>query len=249
MRICKKCNTTDRYASGKCKVCCRANTVAWNAANPNKRKASQAAWQKANPENYKANSAKWAAANPEKRKTTSAVWYKANSEKAKANGAAWRASNPEKSKENSAKWAKANPEKAKASRNALYKASPDKFKAYNAAWAKANREKRVASSLKWQKTNLEAVRTIHAARRARKNAAPGQHTAADIKALFVLQKGKCICCRVSLDDGYHVDHIYPLSKDDSSNDKYNLQLLCQPCNNQKSAKDPITFMQSRGFLI
>lgn len=34
-----------------------------------------------------------------------------------------------------------------------------------------------------------------------------------------------------------------------TNQRTNLQLLCPPCNLSKSAKDPIDFMQSRGFLL
>jgi hypothetical protein len=29
----------------------------------------------------------------------------------------------------------------------------------------------------------------------------------------------------------------------------NVQLLCPPCNLKKHAKDPIQFMQERGFLL
>lgn len=34
-----------------------------------------------------------------------------------------------------------------------------------------------------------------------------------------------------------------------SNWPSNLQLLCQPCNSSKQDRDPVEFMQSRGFLI
>jgi hypothetical protein len=34
-----------------------------------------------------------------------------------------------------------------------------------------------------------------------------------------------------------------------TNDKYNLQLLCAPCNLSKRAKDPIEFNQSLGLLL
>ena len=42
--------------------------------------------------------------------------------------------------------------------------------------------------------------------------------------------------------------IKPLARG-GTNQRTNLQLLCPPCNLSKSAKDPIDFMQSRGFLL
>lgn len=62
------------------------------------------------------------------------------------------------------------------------------------------------------------------------------------------QKGKCACCKVSIRDGYHVDHIYALSNG-GENGKLNLQLLCPSCNMIKGAKHPIDFMRQKGFLI
>jgi len=100
----------------------------------------------------------------------------------------------------------------------------------------------------YHQANLEQRKAYNANHRSRRRNATGKHTAADIKELFVLQQGMCICCRASLKDGYHKDHNIPLEKG-GSNDKYNLQLLCPPCNLSKGSKDPIKFMQSRGFLL
>jgi 5-methylcytosine-specific restriction endonuclease McrA len=51
-----------------------------------------------------------------------------------------------------------------------------------------------------------------------------------------------------LGDNYHIDHIMPLALGGSNTDD-NIQLLRQRCNNQKCAKHPVDFMQSRGFLL
>lgn len=85
-------------------------------------------------------------------------------------------------------------------------------------------------------------------RRARLRNAAGSHTAEQIKALHLYQKGRCPVCRSSLKHGYHVDHVNPLSKG-GSDDISNIQLLCPPCNLNKSAKDPIEFMRERGYLL
>lgn len=100
----------------------------------------------------------------------------------------------------------------------------------------------------YRQSNPEKGRAHKANRRARKIGNGGKHTAKEVKVLFVLQKGKCICCKTSIKDGYHVDHVYALVNG-GANDKHNLQLLCPTCNMSKGAKDPIDFMQSRGFLL
>ena len=69
-----------------------------------------------------------------------------------------------------------------------------------------------------------------------------------IPALYEKQRGKCSVCHVSLGKSYHADHITPLASG-GEHAPNNLQLLCQHCNCTKSAKDPIKFMQERGFLL
>lgn len=69
-----------------------------------------------------------------------------------------------------------------------------------------------------------------------------------IEKIYLLQKECCAICCKKLNGLFHVDHIYPLSKG-GLHVKENIQILCQRCNLTKSAKDPIAFMQERGFLI
>lgn len=105
-----------------------------------------------------------------------------------------------------------------------------------------------AASAAWREKNKEAVRAQRHKRRAMLANATGSHTAEDIKKLMILQKSKCPVCKDSLLSGYHVDHVVSLSAG-GSNDRSNIQLLCPRCNNQKYSKDPIVFMQEKGFLI
>jgi hypothetical protein len=69
-----------------------------------------------------------------------------------------------------------------------------------------------------------------------------------VAKLLKLQRWRCACCAVDIRRGYHVDHVMPLARG-GRHEPDNLQLLCGPCNVRKSAKDPIAFMQSRGFLL
>lgn len=146
--------------------------------------------------------------------------------------------------------------------------NPDKVKTRNSRWAKANGEKTVERIAKWRKANPERVkahterwrqsnietcrerdRIRSGNRRAKMGGNNGTHTAADLTEIFAAQGGRCAYCRADLKrKKKHVDHIVPLAKG-GSNGRSNLQYLCQPCNNSKSAKDPIDFARSRGLLI
>jgi 5-methylcytosine-specific restriction endonuclease McrA len=68
-----------------------------------------------------------------------------------------------------------------------------------------------------------------------------------VQKLGDLQRWHCAVCLCKL-DRYEVDHIIPVAKG-GTNENENLQLLCVPCNRKKSHKDPVEFMQSRGFLL
>lgn len=74
-------------------------------------------------------------------------------------------------------------------------------------------------------------------RRAREINAEGFHTADDIKRIYHEQSGKCVYCKIDLNNKFHLDHIIPLSKG-GSNWATNLQCLCAPCNLHKHAKLP-----------
>lgn len=93
------------------------------------------------------------------------------------------------------------------------------------------------------KQNPEKAREWARRRRGHGKLPPGT-----VSKLFTLQRGRCACCRSKLGDNFHLDHIQPLAKG-GKHEKQNVQLLCPPCNLRKSARDPITFMQSNGFLL
>ncbi len=89
-------------------------------------------------------------------------------------------------------------------------------------------------------------------RRARERNAKGQLSRGIRKALYAAQRGCCPVCKDALAmDGAqkcHIDHVVPLAAGGTHTDD-NVQLLCPDCNVSKGAKDPIEFMQSRGFLL
>jgi 5-methylcytosine-specific restriction endonuclease McrA len=116
----------------------------------------------------------------------------------------------------------------------------------NASRREANKEKIKIKKADYYSKNRDDYRLRWQSRRTLKS--NGVLSKGLTKKLFELQRGRCACCGKPLGDDYHLDHIMPLALGGANEDK-NMQLLRQRCNNQKHAKDPIAFMQERGFLL
>jgi len=172
-----------------------------------------------------------------------AAWRAANPERKKAVDAAWRAENREKTKRDQSK-----NENTKRYRSEWAKRNPEKVKAKYAAWKEKNPERAKANLERWRKNHPETKRVYNQNRLSRKSANGGVLSTDLPKKLFKLQKGKCPCCGAPLGDDYHLDHIVPLALGGANTDD-NIQLLTATCNQQKHAKHPVDFMQSRGFLL
>lgn len=111
-------------------------------------------------------------------------------------------------------------------------------KRQSALWYQANREKTIERCSAYQKLNLNRSRVNNQNRRARREGADGRHTIEETNLLFESQEGLCACCGVTLDDSNkHLDHVMPLALG-GTNFIWNLQWLCQFCNNSKSATHP-----------
>lgn len=116
-------------------------------------------------------------------------------------------------------------------------------------WKKSNPEKLKSSRSNYRLKNLERYRVHDRNYQSRKRNNGGKLSVGLFDNLFKLQRGKCACCHADLAKVKpHLDHRMPLALGGSNTDD-NIQLLCQKCNNQKHAKHPIDFMQSKGYLL
>lgn len=214
----------------------------------------------------------------EKKAVSDALYYAENKEIIAAKNAIYRAKNKDKiavkstlyrakNKEKLATYQAAyqatyhvkNKEKIAAQTKSYRESNKNSMEAYLIIYRAANKEKLAAQTKSYResnKDNLAAYRAGHLqerrlykhTRRARLKSIGGVHTVNEIQNLLELQKWKCAVCSVSVITKYHIDHILPI-KLGGSNDIYNIQILCPTCNLQKSAKHPVDFMQSRGYLF
>jgi len=113
-----------------------------------------------------------------------------------------------------------------------------------------NKEIELTRTKIYQHNNPDKCRANRHARKARKLQVGGRHTAEDIAHLLKAQNGFCVCCKKDIRDGYHVDHIIPISDTaHSSNDPWNIQLLCGPCNMSKQNENPVTWAARHGITL
>lgn len=176
----------------------------------------------------------WRELNKDKWDAQVRAYREANRKKLAARQAEYRLANPEKIAEQMAAWLEKNRDAFNARRRADRLANPEFYKQ-----ADANR----------YANNPISFRIRNQTRRARKKAGGGEISAGLPEKLYRLQRGMCACgCKQPLGDDFHLDHIMPLALGGSNTDD-NIQLLRALCNRQKSAKHPVDFMQSRGYLL
>lgn len=119
----------------------------------------------------------------------------------------------------------ANKERIKDRQRKYNRKNPEVGKRYR----NKNKDRRREYFRAWCKREADRKRALEAKRRARKKAASGTITAAQLRMLFTMYKA-CLCCGASTD--LTLDHIVPLSKG-GSHTLHNSQVLCHSCNSGK----------------
>jgi 5-methylcytosine-specific restriction endonuclease McrA len=134
-----------------------------------------------------------------------------------------------------------------------YKANRENLRMKSALYYQENRDRVLANVRNYVRANPDKVRLLGRVkahrRRIRLDAAGGEnYTRQDIERIYKLQRGCCAACKKKLNGKYHIDHRMPVAKG-GNNTKENIDLLCPPCNQRKSAKLPHVFAQENGMLI
>ena len=131
----------------------------------------------------------------------------------------------------------ADPERWYAEQRRRYHENIEKSRKQRTDWYARNKERLIDHwRVSWHANNL------------RRRKAPGKISASALAEILELQRHRCAACRRSVRGSYHIDHIIPIARG-GTNDRRNIQILCPTCNLSKGAKDPATFMRSRGFLL
>lgn len=229
----------------------------WLARHPEKRaEINERArnWRKANPERQAAAVKEWISANRDKMNASARRYKERNKEKVRAETAEWREKNKAHiSAYGKKKWRSRTAEQIDEyrmrdrERCAKRRAKdPEKFRETRRKWYRNNVILAKERHRQWRKNNPEILRAARHRRRAKDQ---GFFTNADIAQIRKAQKGRCGYCRTRLTtSNEHIDHIVALANG-GTNHRSNIQLLCAPCNQRKSKRDPIEFAQSMGMLI
>lgn len=110
------------------------------------------------------------------------------------------------------------------------------------------KNRKAEKSRQWSKDNREKSAILSKIKRARKRANGEKYSRKDIDNIISYQKFRCANCLKNISGGYHVDHIYPISKG-GRDEISNLQILCPSCNLRKSAKSPEQWAKENGRLL
>lgn len=176
------------------------------------------------------------------------IIYDANTEKNRARNKLYYQKNSEVIKARSIKHHYDNHEEVLARKRAYHHKNKDLINQKKRDERKENPERIAKLELRWRQNNKEKVREMKRRYKHKRRSAMGSLSVGIAKKLYELQKGRCVCCGVSIKNGYHIDHIMPLALGGTNTDD-NVQLLSPSCNRKKNAKHPIDYMQSKGFLL
>lgn len=137
-RPCRSGHTSGRYVStGKCAACVTIIRARWNAANVERKRASDMAWRAANADRVRSGCVAWRKRNPQRAKELGVLYAERHPERVRAAHKSWMASHAESMRAHRTTWKKANPEAVRASganRRARERKLGGKYSAADVRW-------------------------------------------------------------------------------------------------------------------
>lgn len=245
---CKKCGSIDLYNNGACKPCARLRASNYRKLNPDKVKKVLKEYRLNNKEKrkeYRKNNAEYLREYARKYHTErydDSQFRDSSKQRTKK----WYSENKQKAAEYSRKYRVIKKHELSEYGKLYYAKNKDKIKIKSQEWRINNLERYRVNKQDYRKAKPEIHRSVNRLRKAKLS--KGKLSIGLADKLLLTQKGICVCCKLDLDANYHIDHIMPLALGGEHTDS-NIQLLCPSCNMQKSAKHPVDFMQTRGFLL
>lgn len=236
----------------RCKECLNESNRIYRIENKDRIRESIKKARSLDPDRFRKYNATYREKNKEKIKQADKKYRHENRDKEILRLKRYRAENKEKIARSVSLAKKEDPERFKKYSQDYRARNLSKVREASRDWARKaylnNPEKHRQIAKAWRERNPEQVRIMDNKRRLRELSAEGSHSAADIRAIHISQKYRCVYCKVSTKKEYHIDHIQPLSKG-GSNWPSNIQILCPTCNMRKSAKNPVDFAQEMGMLL
>lgn len=142
----------------------------------------------------------------------------------------WREEHPRYHSEYNRRWRKEHADEYKAYYEWYRENNADKVREIYRNWSEKNPD----YGKKWREANPDRCRERVRRRRARLKQAPTYLiTQRDISRLLGRYKHSCAYCGSRLGDGYHIDHVFPVSMG-GSNSIGNIVPACGSCNSSKS---------------
>lgn len=161
----------------------------------------------------------------------------------------YRKKHPEKAAESQKRYYENNKERKLQAQREYREKNKKKIKARAAEKYKKKKDEIYNAISLYREKNPEKVKAWRHNQRVKRASCEGVLSADIASKLFIFQKGKCAVCKKRIRKlNYHIDHIIPLARGGRNVDG-NVQLTCPKCNLEKGHKDPIAFMQERGFLL
>lgn len=146
-----------------------------------------------------------------------------------------------------------NPEKVASQYKQWYDANKEKRSKYGKEWQQNNkltedyevwRTKKLNYFKTYYQNNKESFKVYSHKRKARIAEVGGNFTKADIRDLYASQGARCYYCSISIEEGYHIEHMIPISRG-GTNGPENVCLACAPCNRTKHTKTAEEFILGR----